>query len=80
MPAPGHASSTLQAVRAVWLRAARISVPVGLLQVALNQGDHWLHGHVTGAILAKTLLTPVVTYSVALVTAVATYRQLQPPS
>ncbi|MBI2517816.1 MAG: hypothetical protein HYV95_13010 [Opitutae bacterium] len=67
------------ALRAVWLRAARFSLPVGLLQVAINQGDHWLHGQVTPVVLAKSLLTPLVTYSVALCTAIATYRQFQSP-
>jgi len=40
---------------AVWRRAARIGVCVGLVQVALNQGDHWLRGEVTGVLILKSL-------------------------
>ncbi len=63
-------------VRSVWLRALKITVPVGLLQIAINQGDCWLRGAVTPVVLAKTVLTPCVTFAVALFAAASTYRQL----
>jgi hypothetical protein len=59
---------------AVWLGAAKVAAPVALLQVAINQGDAWLAGHVTSAVLAKTLLTPAVTLAVAVLSATAAWR------
>jgi hypothetical protein len=83
LPVATAASSWLAAfaVRSVWLRAAKITVPVGLLQIGINQGDYWLRGAVTPVVLAKTVLTPCVTYAVALFAAASTYRQLhlRPP-
>ncbi len=63
--------------RAVWQRALMIGLPVGFLQICVNQGDHWLHGTVTRTIVVKTLLTPVIAVAVCLVSAASTYR---PPS
>ncbi|MEO7414247.1 MAG: hypothetical protein ABIZ81_12910 [Opitutaceae bacterium] len=40
---------------AVWRRAARLGIGVGLVQVALNQGDHWLRGEVTRAVVLKSV-------------------------
>ena len=40
---------------AVWQRAARIGIFVGLVQVALNQGDHWARGEVTRTIVLKSI-------------------------
>jgi hypothetical protein len=40
---------------AVWKRAARLGIAVGFVQVALNQGDHWVRGEVTRAIVLKSL-------------------------
>lgn len=59
---------------AVWLGAAKVAAPVALLQVAINQGDAWLAGRVTTAVLAKTLLTPAVTLAVAVLSAAAAWR------
>ena len=39
---------------AVWRRALRLGTAVGLVQVALNQGDHWLRGEVTGLLILKS--------------------------
>ena len=59
---------------AVWHRALAIGLPVGFLQICVNQGDHWLHGTVTRTIVVKTLLTPVIAVAVCLVSAASTYR------
>lgn len=69
--------SAVLAARSVWLRAATISAPVALLQVAINQGDHWLRGTVTAVVVAKTIATPLVTLSVALASAASTERSLR---
>jgi len=60
--------------RAVWQRALMIGLPVGFLQICVNQGDHWLHGTVTRTIVVKTVLTPVIAVAVCLVSAASTYR------
>jgi hypothetical protein len=65
--------------RNVWARAAKIGLPVGCLQSVINQGDVWWHHQATGLTLAKTIISPLVTFSVALVSAAATWveKQLQ---
>ena len=40
---------------ATWLRTVRLGLVVGLVQVALNQGDHWLSGHITVRLVAKSI-------------------------
>ena len=40
---------------AVWRRAARLGICVGLVQVGLHQGDHWLRGEVTRAVILKSI-------------------------
>ncbi|MGH8584297.1 MAG: hypothetical protein ACREWG_16300 [Gammaproteobacteria bacterium] len=57
----------------VWMRACRLGMSVGLLQALVNQGDHWLSGAVTLSVAVKSLLTPLITVSVALVSGAATY-------
>jgi len=64
------------AARTLWWRAARIAVPVGLLQDCINQGDHWLKGDFSTIVVAKSLLTPWVTLAVAFVSAALTYRRM----
>jgi hypothetical protein len=39
---------------------------VGTVLVALNQGDVWLSGRVTGRVLMKSLLTPVIPFCVTM--------------
>ncbi len=59
--------------RSVWARGAKLGLSVGVLQAIINQGDVWLaHGETAGTI-AKTIISPVVTFAVALVSAAATY-------
>ena len=65
------------AARCLWWRAARIALPVGLVQDCINQGDHWLRGDFSSGVVAKSLLTPCVTFAVAFVSAVNTSRYIQ---
>src|SRR5215207_8833821 len=59
--------------RAVWARGAKLGLSVGVLQAILNQGDVWIaHAETTGTVV-KTILSSLVTFSVALVSAAATY-------
>ena len=61
----------------VWKRAAPIGLSVALVQVALNQGDHWLHHQVTTGVVIKTILSPLVTHSVAVLSAASTHVRIQ---
>jgi len=58
---------------AVWRRAAKWGVPVGILQAVINQGDFWMSHTVNSAVIAKTIVSPMVTFSVALVSAAGMY-------
>ncbi len=57
----------------VWGRASRLGLTIGLLQAVVNQGDYWLRDEVTLSVAVKSLLTPLITFSVALVSGAATY-------
>jgi hypothetical protein len=59
--------------RAVWIRAAKWGVPVGILQAVINQGDYWFHHTVDLVVLVKTIVSPLVTFSVALLSAAGMY-------
>lgn len=60
---------------AVWARALRIGLVVGVIQVSLNQGDHWITGHVTTGVVIKTILSPLLSFAVAFASAVATHAE-----
>ena len=55
----------------VWRRSAVVGLPIGMLQAVLNQGDVWLRHEATAGTVAKTILSPLVTFSVALISAAA---------
>ena len=57
----------------VWRRAARIELTVGLIQVAVNQGDHWLHHEFSAGMIAKSILSPALSFSIAFVSAAGTH-------
>jgi hypothetical protein len=58
---------------AVWTRAAKLGLVVGLIQVSLNQGDHWLQGHITTGVVIKTILSPLLSFGIAFASAAATH-------
>jgi len=60
--------------RSVWKRALAIGLPVGFLQICVNQGDYWLHGPITRVVIVKTILTPTITIVVCLLSAASAYR------
>lgn len=59
--------------RSVWARGAKLGLSVGVLQAILNQGDVWLAHEETLGTVIKTITSPLVTFSVALVSAAVTY-------
>lgn len=56
----------------VWRRAAKLGLVVGLIQVALNQGDHWLRHQVDAAVVVKSILSPLLSFSIAFASAAST--------
>jgi hypothetical protein len=58
--------------RRVWRPTLFIGLPVGLLQAALTQGDHWWHHQVDTTVLTKSILSPLLSCTIAFVSAVAT--------
>lgn len=59
--------------RQVWRRTLILGLPVGLMQAALNQGDHWYHHAVTPLIFTKTILCPVLSCAIAFASAAVNY-------
>lgn len=75
MPTPTPISwSTALTARRVWARALMIGLPVGVLQICVNQGDIWLHGPVTRIVIIKTVITPLIAIGVCLASAASAYR------
>ena len=74
-PASRHRSHFECALRerAVWLRAAKLGLVVGFIQVSLNQGDHWLRHEVDAAVVIKSILSPLLSFAIAFSSAVATH-------
>lgn len=61
----------------VWSRTLTIGLPVGLLQVAINQGDAWLTGAITAGVIAKSILSPAVSCAIAFTSALSARRAAQ---
>jgi hypothetical protein len=60
---------------AVWRKAAPIGLVVGVIQICINQGDHWLNHQITAGIVIKTILCPLVSLGVAVASAAATHNE-----
>jgi hypothetical protein len=60
---------------AVWTRAARLGLVVGFIQVSLNQGDHWLRGEITPAVITKSILSPLLSFAITFLSAAATHAE-----
>jgi hypothetical protein len=57
---------------AVWKRALRLGLTAGLIQATINQGDAWVRGAVTPAVVAKSIASPLVGFLLVLVASAAT--------
>lgn len=73
-PPRSRGASYLRACRdpEVWRRTLALGLPVGFLQAGLNQGDHWLRHDITAAVVTKSILSPLLSCSIAFVSAAAT--------
>lgn len=61
--------------RAVWIRALRLGLVVGIVQVSLNQGDHWLRHEIDAAVIIKSILSPLLSFGIAFASAVSTHAE-----
>lgn len=62
--------------RGVWRRSLAIGLTVGLIQILVNQGDHWWRLQVDAVLVLKTLTTPLIAISVALFSAAGSFVQV----
>jgi hypothetical protein len=53
-------------------RALRLGTAVGLVQVTLNQGDHWLRGEITTTVVIKSVSSLLFAMLVVLLASAAT--------
>ena len=61
--------------RAVWLRACKLGLTTGCVQAAVNQGDIWLHHAANAEVIAKTIISPLIGFTLVLVAAAETWVQ-----
>jgi len=59
--------------RSVWLRAAKLGLSAGFLQASINQGDHWLRGEFSHAVVIKSIVSPVIGFTLVLISAAQTW-------
>jgi hypothetical protein len=50
-----------------------MGLTVGVLQAMIHQGDAWWRGEVRAAVVTKTILSPLVTFTLVLVSTAATW-------
>jgi hypothetical protein len=61
--------------RSVWWRAVKLGLTVGFLQATINQGDHWLRGEIDRAVIIKSVVSPLIGFTLVLVSAAETWVQ-----
>ena len=59
--------------RSVWLRALKLGFTTGLLQAAVNQGDRWLAHTADQIVILKTIVSPLIGFTLVLFSAAATW-------
>ncbi len=60
----------------VWRRSLIIGLIVGLVQIAVNQGDLWVRLQISSTLILKTFVTPIIAISVALFSSAGAYGEL----
>lgn len=61
--------------RSVWARAFKFGFTTGLLQAIVNQGNHWLNHAITTEVVIKTIVSPLIGFTLVLLTSAATWVQ-----
>jgi hypothetical protein len=59
----------------LWSRAFKFGFSAGLLQAVVNQGDLWWRHLVTGTVILKTVVSPLIGMTLVLLTSAATWVQ-----
>ena len=59
--------------RSVWLRAVKLGLTVGLLQAAINQGDHWVRGEANFVVILKSIVSPLIGFTLVLFSSAQTW-------
>jgi hypothetical protein len=74
---PDKRALWFQALRqpSVWLRAAKLGLTVGLLQATINQGDHWLNHSVDKTVVLKSVVSPLIGFTLVWFSAADTWVQ-----
>lgn len=44
-------------------RALLFGTPVGIVQAAIHQGSAWIHGPVDGSVVLKSLMSPLLSFT-----------------
>jgi hypothetical protein len=57
----------------VWRRTLKLGLGVGLLQVAVNQGDAWLRHAADTPVVVKSILSPMISMGIAWLSAASMY-------
>jgi hypothetical protein len=63
--------------RSVLWRAVKLGLTTGLLQAAVNQGDRWLANDVDAVVMLKTVISPLIGFTLVLISAAATWVDRQ---
>jgi hypothetical protein len=61
--APGWRASLTR--RGTWRRGLTLGLPVGFLQVTVNQGDVWLRGAADAVVVVKSIASPLIAVAIA---------------
>lgn len=59
----------------VWQRAVRLGLTVGFLQATINQGDRWFSHTVDSSVIVKSIVSPLIGFTLVLVSAAETWVQ-----
>ncbi len=59
--------------RSVWLRAVKLGFTTGLLQATVNQGDRWVAHSADQIVILKTIISPLIGFTLVLFSAAATW-------
>jgi hypothetical protein len=61
--------------QSVWLRALKLGLSVGFIQASVNQGDHWLRGDFNYVVIIKSIVSPLIGFTLVLFSAAETWVQ-----
>lgn len=59
----------------VWRRACTLGLSAGFLQAAINQGDLWLGHRINVSVVIKTIVSPMIGFTLVLISAAETWIQ-----